>query len=479
MYDVIIIGAGVNGAFVARDLAKYQLKVLVLEKENDVGNVTSCANSAIVHSGYDPHPDTLKARLNVLGNSMYDEVCQDLDVEFSRIGSLTLAFNDEEVEQIPTLMNYAQRNGVFVKLLSAEEVLALEPNINKDVKKALFAPSAGIINPFELVVALMENAMENGVELHLNEEVVNVKKEKNLFQVQTPTNQYYSQIVINAAGLHADAINNWIMGKKESIQPRKGEYFVLDHFSESFVSHVLFSIPTNKGKGVLVTPTTSHNYLIGPSSNFIDEKDDFSTNHEVLEQVLSTAQKLVQNIPMAKLIREFAGLRAFHESNDFVINHQSGFINILGMQSPGLASAPATSQMVLDFIKEYLPLNEKVNYRPKRRPLYRLNQLSSEERNHLIAQNPLFGNMVCRCEQVSEGEVVDSIHRLCGATSVKGVKKRVRPGAGKCQGGFCEPLILKILARELKKPLNSICYDNDQSYILLKQTKGSDKNGIL
>ena len=191
MYDVIIIGAGVNGAFVARDLAKYQLKVLVLEKENDVGNVTSCANSAIIHSGYDPHPETLKARLNVLGNSMYDEVCRDLDVEFSRIGSLTLAFNDEEVEQIPTLMNYAQRNGVFVKLLSSEEVLALEPNINKEVKKALFVPSAGIINPFELVVALMENAMENGVELHLNEEVVNVKKEKNLFQVQTQNNQYY------------------------------------------------------------------------------------------------------------------------------------------------------------------------------------------------------------------------------------------------------------------------------------------------
>ncbi|MGD9604952.1 MAG: NAD(P)/FAD-dependent oxidoreductase [Bacilli bacterium] len=479
MYDVIIVGAGVNGAFIARDLAKYQLKVLVLEKENDVCNVTSCANSAIIHSGYDPHPHTLKARLNVLGNAMYDDVCRDLDVEFSRIGSLTLAFTDEEMEQMPLLISYAKENGVPIQELTYEEVLAIEPNINKNVKKALFAPTAGIINPFELVVALMENAMENGVELQLNEEVVNIVRKNEIYEVTTTKGTYFTKVVVNAAGLFADQVNNFVSEKKEVIIPRKGEYFVLDHFNEPFVSHVLFSIPTSKGKGVLITPTTSENYLIGPSSTFIEDKDDFSTNNDILDQVLITAQKLVENIPMGKLIREFSGLRAYHKSNDFVINHYQGFINVLGMQSPGLASAPATSKMVLDFISTYFTLVDKVNYQSKRRPLFRLNKMNFEERNQLITQNPQFGNIVCRCEQISEGEVVDAIHRLCGATSIKGVKKRVRPGSGKCQGGFCEPLIMRILARELHKPLNEIKFDDEGSYILLEKTKGSNLNGKL
>ncbi|HNZ50235.1 MAG TPA: NAD(P)/FAD-dependent oxidoreductase, partial [Bacilli bacterium] len=479
MYDVIIIGAGVNGAFIARDLAKYQLKILVIEKENDVGDVTSCANSAIIHSGYDPHPNTLKAKLNVLGNAMYDEICRDLDVEFSRLGSLTLAFSDEEAEQIPFLMERAQKNGVPVQLLNHDEILSMEPKINKQVKSALFAPSTGIINPFELVVALMENAMENGVELHLNEEVMKIIKEDNCYKIFSQCGEYSTKVVVNAAGLFADQINNMIMDSKETIIPRKGEYFVLDHFSEPFVSHVLFSIPTDQGKGVLVAPTTSQNYLIGPSSHFINEKDDFSTNQDILSQVLVSAQRMVNKIPMGKLIREFAGLRAFHVSNDFVINHQDGFINVLGMQSPGLASAPATSKMVMGFIKTYLPFVEKQNYKSKRRPLYRLNRLESEERNRLIKEHPSLGNIVCRCEQVSEGEVVDAIHRLCGATSIKGVKKRVRPGAGKCQGGFCEPLIMRILARELKQPLNKINYDNQKSYILLEKTKGGGQHDEL
>lgn len=479
MYDVIIIGAGVNGAFVAHELAKYKLDVLVIEKENDVGNITSCANSAIIHSGYDPHPHTLKAKLNVLGNKMYDQICQDLDVEFSRIGSLTLASTDEEIAQIPSLMNRAKENKVEVQLLDQEQIRAMEPHVNPSVKTGLFAPSCGIINPFELVVALMEQSMENGVLLHLNEEVIHVKKENDFFVVKTNKQAYETKVVVNAAGLQSDEVHNWVFTQKEKVIPRKGEYFVLDHFAESYVKHVLFTIPTEKGKGVLVTPTTSDNYLIGPSSHFIDDKSDFATNNDKLEQVLESAKKLVENIPMSKLIREFAGLRAYHESNDFVIQQKEGFIDILGMQSPGLASAPATAVMVVDFIEKILQLKKKENYKPKRRPLYRLHQLLAEERNKLISQNPQFGNMVCRCEQVSEGEVVDAIHRLCGATTIKGVKKRVRPGAGKCQGGFCEPLILRILARELHKPLDDIKYDREESYILLTRTKGSDDNDEL
>jgi glycerol-3-phosphate dehydrogenase len=476
MYDCIIVGAGVNGTFIAHDLSKYNLKVLVIEAENDVGDVTSCANSAIVHSGYDPHFGTLKAKLNVRGNQMYDQICQDLDVEFERIGSLTLAFTDEEAQAIGHLVANAKQNGVEVSVLDPEEILRFEPLVAKNVKKAILAPSAGIINPFELCVALMENAMDNGVELHLNEKVTGINKTSGSFSVVTDKSTYQTKTVVNAAGLYADEINNFVSERKTQIIPRKGEYFVLDHFSEPFISHVLFTIPTDKGKGVLITPTTSHNYMFGPSSDFIADKNDLSTNKEVLDRVLTTAVKMVENIPMSRVIREFAGLRAYHESDDFVINEKDGFINVLGMQSPGLASAPATAELVLELISRTLTMDPKPNYNPKRRPLYRLNQRTPEERNAIIAKDSRFGNMVCRCEKVSEGEVVDAIHRNCGATSVKGVKKRLRPGSGKCQGGFCEPLIMGILARELKKEIKDLRYDSSGAYILLEKTKGSDRH---
>lgn len=476
MYDCIIVGAGVNGTFIAHDLSKYNLKVLVIEAENDVGDVTSCANSAIIHSGYDPHFGSLKAKLNVRGNQMYDQICQDLDVEFERIGSLTLAFTDEEAEALRPLVANAKSNGVVVSVLDPEEILCLEPMVAKNVKKAILSPSAGIINPFELCVALMENAMDNGVELHLNEKVTGVNKTSGGFSVITDKSSYQTKTVVNAAGLYADEINNFVSEWKTQIIPRKGEYFVLDHFSEPFVSHVLFTIPTDKGKGVLITPTTSHNYMFGPSSDFIADKNDVSTNKEVLDGVLATAAKMVENIPMNRVIREFAGLRAYHESNDFVINEKDGFINVLGMQSPGLASAPATAELVMDLISRTLTMDPKAAYNPKRRPLYRLNQKTPEERNAIIAKDSRFGNMVCRCEKVSEGEVVDAIHRNCGATSVKGIKKRLRPGSGKCQGGFCEPLIMGILARELKKEIKDLRYDSSGAYILLEKTKGSDRH---
>lgn len=472
-YDVIIVGAGVIGATIARNLARYNVNTLVLEKNNDVGDETSCANSAIVHSGYDPHPGTLKAELNVKGCEMFTKVCDELDVELKRIGSLTVATNAEEEETLEKLLVNGKENGANVRIVLQDELREMEPFITKKATKALYAVDAGIINPFELVVALMENAIDNGVKLHLNEEVIDIKKDNDLYLVKTNKDEYVAKVVVNAAGVNSDIINNYVSDKKEKIMPRKGEYYVLDHFNEPYVSHTLFSVPSSKGKGVLVSPTTHGNFLIGPSSEFVGDRSDKGTDSLTLKEVLNQAYRLVDEIPMQHLIREFGGLRSYHESNDFVINSPSkGFINMLGIQSPGLASSPAIGEKAIEMIKECIDLVEKKDFNPRRRPLYRINNLSLEERNELIKKDPRFGQMVCRCEQVSMGEVIDSIHRSCGATTIKGVKKRVRPGFGKCQGGFCEPLIMKILCDELGKNPLDIKYSSNGSYILLEKTKG-------
>ena len=472
-YDVIIVGAGVIGATIARSLSRYKVNTLVLEKNNDVGDETSCANSAIVHSGYDPHPGTLKAELNVKGCEMFTKECEELDVELKRIGSLTVATNEEEETTLYNLLKNGKENGVDVRIIDQEELRKMEPFITKKATKALYAKDAGIINPFELVVALMENAIDNGVTLNLEEEVTNIKKNDKGFTVYTNKGEYESKVVVNCAGVNSDVINNYVNSNKEEILPRKGEYYVLDHFNNPYVSHTLFSVPSSKGKGVLVSPTTHGNFLIGPSSEFVGSRDDKGTDSLTLKEVLNQAYRLVDEIPMQHLIREFSGLRAYHKSNDFVINSPvPGFINMLGIQSPGLASSPAIGEKAILMIGKCINLEEKKDYNPRRRPLYRVNNLSLEERAELIKKDPRFGQMVCRCEQVTMGEVVDCIHRSCGARTIKGVKKRVRPGFGKCQGGFCEPLIMKILCDELGKSPLDIRYTSSGSYILLEKTKG-------
>lgn len=473
MYDIIIIGAGVIGCNIAHNLAKYNVKTLVIEKNLDVGDETSCANSAIVHSGYDPHPNTNKAKFNVLGNKLFPKLCEDLDVEFEMIGSLTIASSKEEDEKLINLQNNGLLNGVETEIISNKKLWEIEPFATKLATSALYAKTAGIVNPFELCVALMENAMDNGIELHLDEKVIDIINDNNDYIVKTNKDEYHTKIVVNAAGLYSDTINNMINDKKEKILPRKGEYYVLDHFNEPYVTHTLFSLPSEKGKGILVSPTTHGNYLIGPSSEFSNEKDDKGTDKNTLDNVLKEAYRLVDNIPMKYLIREFSGVRAYHESNDFVINTpKDGFINLIGIQSPGLASSPAIGLEIVDIISKWIKLEEKDNYNPKRRRVYRLNKMSIEERNELINKDHNFGKMICRCEQVSLGEVIDCIKRNCGATTIKGVKKRCRPGFGKCQGGFCEPLIIDALCKTLGKNPLDIRYGNKDSYILQEETKG-------
>ena len=470
MYDVIIIGAGVIGASIARELSKYKLDIIVLEKENDVCEGTTSANSAIIHSGYDPEPNSKKAYYNVLGNKMYTQICEDLDVSFRRNGSITIAIDEEEVNILDELYERSKLNNVETKLLNQDELFKIEPNITKKALKGLYAPTAGIINPFELNVALMENAMDNGVKLSLNDEVHNIVSNDDGYDVYTNKNLYHAKYVINASGVYTDLINDKVNNHYFEIKARKGEYFVLDHFDDNFIKHTLFNVPSSKGKGVIVAPTTSHNYIVGPSSEFVESKDDVSTDFFTLSEVKKAATNLVDSIDYSKQIRQFAGLRAVSSTKDFIIDSpKKGFINVAGIQSPGLTAAPAIAVDVAKYIEDK-EFNDKFN--PKRRPMLRMKNLTDEQKDEMIKSNPSYGTIVCRCEKISEGEIIDVIHRNCGAKTIKGVKKRVRPGFGKCQGGFCEALVLKILSRELGSNVLDIEYGKKGSNVLLEPLGG-------
>ena len=475
MYDIIIIGAGVVGAMIARKLSRYNLSVCVLEKENDVGNVTSNANSAIVHSGYDPVPGTLKAKLNVLGNSMFDEIAENLDVHFYRKGSLTVAVSDEQMEMLHDLEKRSAENGVPVRILSKEEVLEMEPNINPEVKGALFAPTAGIIDPFNLVVHAMENAVDNGVKLFVNQEVKDIKYLNNEFVVKTQDKEYKAKVVINAAGLYSDKIASMIEPIDWSITVRKGEYFVLDHYKVGLVNHTIFPLPSAKGKGVLVSMTSSNNYIVGPSSEPIPDKDDVSTDAYTLGEIRRQATELVPSIPFNQVIRVFAGDRPTPSTHDFVINTakcNDHFINCGGIESPGLASSPAIAEYVFDnFVSKLFNLEEKKDYNPKVRKYHRLNEMSEEERNQMIKENLDYGKIICSCEKVSLGEIKELLDRSVPPTTVKGVKRRCRAGFGKCQGGFCSPMVTLILADHYKVSPLDIKWDKENSPILVEEVK--------
>lgn len=475
IYDTIIIGGGVIGASVARYLSRYKANVLVIEKHNDCGEETSSRNSAIVHSGYDPLPGSLKAKFNVAGNKMMGKVAEELDVEFQRIGSITVAFSKEEDETLKDLLIRAKENNVEATLLSKEELNKLEPNISPLATSGLLCKDAGIINPFTLTIKFMENAMDNGVKLHLNEEVTNIEKISGFYKVLTNLgNIYITKTIVNAAGLYSDKVLSFVEKPEFSIEPRKGEYFVLDHFNASFVKHTLFMCPTKVGKGILVSPTTSYNFLLGPS-NDLTNKEDYTTSTETLNIVKEGAFKLVPSIPMSENIRQFSGIRANSSTHDFIIGESKinkGFFNCAAIMSPGLASSPAIGEYVSDLIKDELNLEINPDFNPHVRKAMKLKSCGKAKYNELIKENPKYGKLICRCERVSEGEIIDSIHRNCGARSIKGVKKRTRSGFGRCQGTFCQEDVLKILARELDVPLNEVNYDELGTNVLLESKKG-------
>ena len=475
MYDVIIIGAGVTGAMIARKLARFELSVALLEKENDVGNVTSNANSAIIHSGYDPVPGTLKAKLNVQGNQMFDDIARELDVHFNRCGSMTVAINKEQLQMLYDLEKRSKENGVPVQILNKEEVLKLEPNINPEVVGALLAHTAGVIDPFNLVVHTVENAVDNGVKLFLSQEVQDIKYLDGVFTVKTQDKEYQSKVVINAAGLYSDKIASMIEPIDWSLTPRKGEYFVLDHYKVGLVNRTIFPLPSAKGKGVLVSLTSSNNYIVGPSSEPIPDKDDVSTDAYTLSEIRRQATDLVPSIPFNQVIRVFSGVRPTPSTHDFIIapaKSNDHFINVAGIESPGLVSSPAIAEYVYDnYISKLFNLEEKKNFNPCVRKYNRLNELDEEARNKLIKENPEYGKIICSCEKVSLGEIKDLLSRSVPPLTVKGVKRRCRAGFGKCQGGFCSPLVTFILAKHYNVSPLDIKWDKDNSNILVEEVK--------
>ena len=477
MFDVVVIGAGIVGSFVARKLASYELSVAILEKEPDVGNVTTMANSAIVHSGYDPVPGTLKAKLNVLGNKMMDKVCEELDVEMERIGSLTVALYDEQLPMLQSLVQRSKENGVEVKILNAEETLKLEPHLNPQVKGSLFAPTAGIVNPFTLSVHAMENAVDNGVKLFLNEKVVSINKESDFYNIICESgNSYQAKVIINAAGIYSDVIHKMVEPIDYSLTPRKGEYFILDHYTDDLVKHTIFPLPSEKGKGILVTPSIGGTYLIGPSAEAMPSKDDVSTDKPTLDEVRRQALDMVPSIPFNQVIRTFAGSRPTPSTHDFVIGYakcDNHFITLSGIESPGLVSAPAIAEYVVnEYLAKVFDLKENKNFNPnvKKRPA--LNKMSVLEKQAFIKKNPAYGKIICNCEKVSLGEILFEMNTSVPPTTIKAVKKRTRAGFGKCQGGFCQPLVTKLIAEKFNIPLNKVLFQKEGSYVIPYKLKG-------
>ena len=476
MYDVVVIGAGIIGTSIARELSKYRLNVAVLDRENDVSNGTTKANSAIVHAGYDCKPGTLMAKYNSLGNQMFDELCEDLDVPFERVGSLVLAFSEEEKEHLKELYSRGIKNNIpDMKILEFDEIKKIEPHVSKEVVAALHAKTAGIVGPWEFAIAMMENAMDNGVQLELRNEVLDIEKTEGGYKITTNKGEYLTKCIVNSTGVYADKIHNLVAEPSYKITPRRGQYFVMDKSQGDLVNTVIFQCPSKMGKGVLVTPTVHGNLLLGPDSQNIDDKENLSTTREQMEFVKEHAVKSVEGIQLRETIRSFAGLRAEPDRGDFIVEEAKaapGFIDVGGIKSPGLSSAPAIALGVVDIIKDILgELEENKDFNPKRREQIRFMELDNAKKAEIIKSDSRYGRIICRCENITEGEIIDSIKRNAGATTVDGVKKRCRPGMGRCQGGFCGPRIQEIIAKELNKSLEEVVLDKENSYILTGETK--------
>jgi glycerol-3-phosphate dehydrogenase len=479
MYDIAIIGAGVIGTGIARELMRYQLKVVMLEMENDVADGTTKANSAIVHAGYDAPFGSKKARFNVEGNAMYDQVCEDLDVRFKRIGSLVLAFDEEDRPTLEELLENGKRLGVpDLEIIEADRIREIEPNVSQTAVAALYASTAGIVGPWELAISYAENAMDNGAELRLNTEVTAIEKKESGFVLTTSTGEVEARLIVNAAGIHGDEIYGMVAESEFTIKPRRGEYFLLDNETGGLVNTVVFQCPTKMGKGVLVSPTVDGNIIVGPNAEDVNDRNAINTTADGLAFVREKAQLTIEDLPFHMNITNFSGLRAEPSTGDFIVEESKqvpGFVNAVGIKSPGLSCAPAIAVYVAETIcAGILGADAKKNlaFNPKTRKKLRFEELSDKKKVDLIRVEPSFARIICRCETITEGEIVDAIHRNAGARTVNGVKRRCRPGAGRCQGGFCGPRVVEILARELKISPMEVELEGKDSHILVGETKG-------
>lgn len=476
LYDIVIIGAGITGSMLARELSKYELKVAVLDKENDIANGATMANSAIVHTGYDPVDGTLKAELNVRGARKYPKICEDLHCHIKNTGAFVVACNDEEENLLEVLAERAVCRDIPHEFLSGYEARAAEPNLSDNITKVLSFPTTSVIYPWEIAIACMQVAVNNGVDLFLNHEVNTIDKNGDDYIITAGGEIFNAKVVLNASGIGAAEICRMVIDETLfEVTPRRGEYYVISN-DEHIVNNVIFPVPTAKGKGVLAIPTVYGNTLIGPNSEQLAENISTATSVNGARYLRENIAKIIKSVPLHKSIRTFAGLRPSTTSKDFIIEplgeQHPNFINIASIESPGLASAPGIADYVIEnFVADRLCLKENPDAVMTREKPIVVSELSEEERDKLVRENPQYANIVCRCETISEGEIVSAIHEVCGARSVKGIKKRVRPGMGKCQGGFCEPKVVEILARELKCSPVDIVQDGKHSQILEKENR--------
>ena len=473
MYDVVIIGCGIVGAATAFELSKYRLKVGIVERENDVACGTTKANSAIIHAGYDPVPGTLMARLNVRGAALARELCAALDVPYLPCGSLVLGFSPEDQAHLEELYRRGVANGLpDLALLTGDEARAMEPNLSPAVTAALHAPTAAICSPWEYGLALAETAVRNGAELQLETAVTGLTPTEEGWRVETNRGVLEARYVVNAAGLDAQAIHEMAAPPSFAIHPSRGQYFLLDKSEGGRVGRVIFQCPNEKGKGVLVSPTVHGNLIVGPDAEPV-EGDDTSTTSAGLAFVRETALRSVPSVDFRTSIRNFAGVRASTGAKDFIIELSAPhFLDLAGICSPGLSAAPAIGEYAVELLGQAgLALERKADFQASRKRI-RFREMSPEEKAKLVAEHPAYGRVICRCETVTEGEILDALAGPIPPRSVDGVKRRAGAGLGRCQGGFCGPRVVELLAREQHRSPGDIPQERAGSWLLVRETKG-------
>ena len=474
-YDVAVIGAGVVGGMIARTLSAYKLKICILEKNHDVAMGASCANSAIVHAGFDAKEGSLKAKLNVRGSEMMENVCRELGVKYKNNGSLVIGFNDEDRATVEDLYRRGVANGVKkLKVVDAEELRQIEPNISKNATCALLAPTGSIVCPYELTIASIGNAMDNGADLKLDFEVADIKDADGVYTVSAANGeQIKTAYIINAAGIYTDAIARMVGDHSFTVHPRRGEYVLLDKECGNLVSHTIFRTPSKMGKGILVSPTVDGNLLTGPTSVDMEDKEDKSTTAEGLGRVMREAIENVDNVMFNKTITSFCGLRAVGSTGDFIINMPTErFVNAAGIESPGLSSAPAIGEYIVEMLAGAgMKLEKNADFNPIRPAAHAFREASMEEKNEIIKKDPTYGRIICRCETVSEGEILAAIRTNPKPRDLDGVKRRTRAQMGRCQGGFCSPYIVELLAREMNVPYEAVTKFGGNSLINVGKTK--------
>ncbi len=480
IYDVLIIGCGITGAAAAYELSRYDLAVGVLEQYNDVANGVTKANSAILHAGFDPIPGSTEAHLNLEGIRLAKDLCEKLDVERREIPSFVIALEQRDMAEIEMLYDRGVKNGVpGIRILSREQALALEPALNPNILAALYAPGSAIVNPWEYAIALSETAVRNGVHVHLSTRVTAIKKDGDLFSLSTSRGNFAARYVVNAAGCDSDKVHEMIGGSGFTSTHFRGSYYVLDKSQGSLVNSVIFPCPDEYGfKGVLVAPTVHGNLIVGPDAEKAQDGADVANTAKSLADVKAWGLRSVPGINFKEVIHEYAGVRPNTQFKDFIIGESpycEHFINLAGIKSPGLSAAPAIAKKGVSILEQCgLILREKEAFIDTRKRI-KFCDLCQAEKEQIIRENPLYGRVVCRCETVTEGEIVEAIHRPIVPTTIDAIKRRCRAGLGRCQGGFCGPRVHEILARELNKPMNEILLDEDGTYLLTCPTKEEAK----